>query len=198
MERCPWSGKDPLHVKYHDEEWGRLTIDDAKMFEFLILESFQAGLSWMTILKKRENFRKAFDDFNYKKIAQYDGQKIQELMDNAGIIRNRLKINAAVNNAQRFLELQGEFGSFYQYLMSFTGHEIIVNHPKEPSEIPATSELSDRISKDLKRRGFKFLGSTVIYSHLQATGIIDDHLDSCFAKKECEQTRAEMVLQNGL
>ena len=180
--RCAWCGTDELYQKYHDEEWGRLVTDDATMFEFLILESFQAGLSWITILRKRETFRKAFDDFNYKKIAKYGEYKIEELMQDSGIVRNRLKINAAISNAQKFIELQKEFGSFYDYISTFTGGNRIVNTWKVHTEAPATTELSDAISKDLKKRGFKFLGSTVIYSHLQATGIVDDHIESCFVR----------------
>lgn len=182
--RCAWCGTDELYQKYHDEEWGRLVTDDATMFEFLILESFQAGLSWITILRKRETFRKAFDDFNYKKIAKYGEDKIEELMQDSGIVRNRLKINAAISNAQKFIELQKEFGSFYDYNSTFTDGNRIVNTWKVHTEAPATTELSDAISKDLKKRGFKFLGSTVIYSHLQATGIVDDHIESCFVRTE--------------
>jgi len=183
-KRCSWCGKDELYVKYHDEEWGKITRDDATMFEFLILESFQAGLSWITILRKRENFRQAFDGFNYHKIAKYGEEKIAELLQNKGIIRNQLKIRAAINNAQKFMELQQEFGSFYDYVMTFTNGKTFVNRWESEAEIPATTELSDKISKDLKKRGFKFLGSTVMYSHLQATGIIDDHINACFAKRE--------------
>lgn len=182
--RCAWCGTDELYQKYHDEEWGRLVTDDATMFEFLILESFQAGLSWITILRKRETFRKAFDGFNYKKIAKYGEDKIEELMQDSGIVRNRLKINAAISNAQKFIELQKEFGSFYDYISTFIGGNRIVNTWKVHTEAPATTELSDAISKDLKKRGFKFLGSTVIYSHLQATGIVDDHIESCFVRTE--------------
>lgn len=183
-QRCSWCGTDELYVKYHDEEWGKLTEDDSTMFEFLVLESFQAGLSWITILRKRENFREAFDGFNYKKIAKYNDDKVKELMSNAGIVRNNLKIRAAINNAQKFMELQKEFGGFYSYILTFTGGKTIVNHWKEQSDVPATTALSDMVSKDLKKRGFKFLGSTVMYSHLQATGIIDDHLEGCFAKRK--------------
>jgi len=180
--RCAWCGTDELYQKYHDEEWGRLVTDDATMFEFLILESFQAGLSWITILRKRETFRKAFDNFNYRKIAKYNEDKIEELMQDTGIVRNRLKVNAAISNAQKFMELQKEFGSFYNYISTFTDGIPIVNTWKVHTEAPATTELSDKISKDLKKRGFKFLGSTVVYSHLQATGIVDDHIESCFVR----------------
>jgi DNA-3-methyladenine glycosylase I len=180
--RCAWCGTDELYQKYHDEEWGRLVTDDATMFEFLILESFQAGLSWITILRKRETFRKTFDNFDYKKIAKYGEDKIEELMQDTGIVRNRLKVNAAISNAQKFMELQKEYGSFYGYISTFTSGNRIVNTWKVHTEAPATTELSDAISKDLKKRGFKFLGSTVIYSHLQATGIVDDHIESCFVR----------------
>ncbi|SIN80398.1 DNA-3-methyladenine glycosylase I [Epilithonimonas zeae] len=180
--RCAWCGTDELYQKYHDEEWGRLVTDDATMFEFLILESFQAGLSWITILRKRETFGRAFDNFDYKKIAKYGEDKVEELMQDTGIVRNRLKVNAAISNAQKFMELQKEFGSFYNYISTFTGGSRIVNAWKVHTEAPATTELSDAISKDLKKRGFKFLGSTVIYSHLQATGIVDDHIESCFVR----------------
>lgn len=180
--RCAWCGTDELYQKYHDEEWGRLVTDDATMFEFLILESFQAGLSWITILRKRETFRKAFDNFNYKKIAKYNEDKIEELMQDTGIVRNRLKVNAAISNAQKFMELQKEFGSFYNYISTFTDGIPIVNTWKVHTEAPGTTELSDKISKDLMKRGFKFLGSTVVYSHLQATGIVDDHIESCFVR----------------
>lgn len=179
ITRCPWCEKDDLYRNYHDKEWGRPVYDDKVLFEFLILESFQAGLSWYTILKKRENFKAAFDDFNYQKIASYGEEKIESLMQDQGIIRNRLKILAAVNNAKQFMEIQKEHGSFSNYIWGFVNKTPIVNSPEKLSEIPATSELSDKIAKDLKKRGFKFLGSTIVYSHLQATGVINDHLKSC-------------------
>lgn len=181
--RCGWCEKDDLYRKYHDEEWGRPVYDDETIFEFLILESFQAGLSWYTILSKRENFRKAFDHFDYKKVAAYSDKKIEELMDNPGIIRNKLKILAAVTNAQRFMDVQKEFGSFSQYIWGFTDGKPIDNLPEKLSDVPATTEISDLISKDLKKRGFKFLGSTVVYAHMQATGMVNDHLKSCFTRK---------------
>lgn len=180
--RCAWCGTDELYQKYHDEEWGRLATDDATMFEFLILESFQAGLSWITILRKRESFRKAFDNFNYKKIAKYDEKKIDELLQDTGIVRNKLKVLAAISNAKLFMELQKEFGSFYNYISTYTNGERIINTWEHHTEAPATTALSDAISKDLKKRGFKFLGSTVVYSHLQATGVVDDHIESCFVR----------------
>lgn len=177
--RCPWCEKDDLYRSYHDNEWGKPVYDDATLFEFLVLESFQAGLSWYIILKKRENFRKAFDSFDYQKIAQYSDEKVAELMQNEGIIRNRLKILATINNAQRFMEVQQQFGSFSKYIWDFVDGKPIVNRPKTLQDVPATTELSDKIAKDLKKKGFKFLGSTVVYAHLQATGMINDHLEDC-------------------
>jgi len=179
-KRCPWCGDDPLYVAYHDEEWGVPVKDDTTLFEFLILETFQAGLSWITILKKRENFRKAFDDFDYKKIATYKQAKIDALLKDAGIIRNKLKVNSAVTNAQAFMKVQEEFGSFSAYIWNFVNGKPIKNSLKSMAEAPANTPLSDLISKDLKKRGFKFVGSTVIYAHLQATGMVNDHLVDCF------------------
>lgn len=180
MIRCGWCGNDPLYVKYHDEEWGVPVHEDRKHFEFLVLESAQAGLSWITILRKRENYRKAYDDFDFIKVAKYDDEKINELIQNEGIIRNRLKIAASINNAKLFLKIQEEFGSFDNYIWAFVGNKPLINHWGSTSHVPATSELSDKISKDLKKRGFKFLGSTTTYAYLQATGIINDHITSCF------------------
>ena len=180
--RCGWA-KGEKDILYHDTEWGVPSHDDRYIFEMLILEGFQAGLSWNTILQKRENFRKAFDNFDYKKIAEYDETKLNELLQNQGIIRNRLKINSTVTNALAFMKIQEEFGSFAKYIWNFTDNKRIINNWKELSEVPATSVLSDKISKDLKKRGFKFVGSTIIYSFLQAIGIIDDHLISCPYKK---------------
>jgi len=182
--RCDWSTKDPLYIKYHDEEWGSPLKDDQKLFEFLTLETFQAGLSWITVLRKRENFRAAFDNFDYKKIAVYDDSKFDSLLQNAGIIRNKLKIKAAISNARAFMNVQKEYGSFSGYIWQFTGGKQIQNERKSMNEITATTELSDTISKDLKQRGFKFVGSTVIYAHMQATGMVNDHLVSCFRHKE--------------
>lgn len=180
--RCGWCEKDDLYRKYHDEEWGKPVYDDETIFEFLVLESFQAGLSWYTILKKRENFDKAFDHFDYKKIANYSEEKVEELMNNAGIIRNRLKILATINNAQKFQGVQKEFGSFSKYIWNFVDGKPIVNLPKTLKDVPATTEISDSLSEDLKKRGFKFLGSTVIYAHMQATGMVNDHLADCHCK----------------
>lgn len=179
-KRCGWCGNDPLYIEYHDTEWGVPVYNDDKLFEFLILETFQAGLSWITILKKRENFRKAFDDFDYNKIAKYDEAKFEELINNSGIIRNKLKIKATISNAIAFKEVQKEFHSFSNYIWNFTKGKPIKNKWKILSEVPATTELSDLISKDLKKRGFKFVGSTVIYAHLQATGMVNDHITECF------------------
>ena len=182
--RCSWCGNDPLYVEYHDTEWGVPVNDDDKLFEFLILETFQAGLSWITILRKRENFRKAFDDFNYKKITNYNEAKFDELIQDAGIIRNKLKIKATISNAVAFMEVQKEFGSFSKYIWNFTNGKPIKNSWKDLNGVPATTELSDVISKDLKKRGFKFVGSTVIYAHMQATGMINDHVKDCFRYNE--------------
>lgn len=182
--RCGWCGTDPLYVKYHDEEWGVPVKDDKTLFEFLLLETFQAGLSWITILRKRENFRKAFDDFDYKKIATYDQSKIDSLLQNEGIIRNKLKVHSAVSNAKAFMEIQKEFGSFSKYIWGFVNDVPLKNKLKSYKDAPATTTLSETVSKDLKKRGFKFVGSTVIYAHMQATGMVNDHIESCFRYNE--------------
>jgi DNA-3-methyladenine glycosylase I len=184
LKRCPWSEGNDLYIKYHDKEWGVPVHEDKKHFEFLMLESFQAGLSWLTILKKRENFRKAFDGFDPKKVAKYNNRKINQLLKDSGIIRNRMKIEATINNAKRFLEVQKEFGSFDKYIWEFTDFKPKKNSWKRLSQIPATTKLSDEISKDLKDRGFKFVGSTTIYAHMQAIGLVNDHMVSCFRYKE--------------
>lgn len=181
--RCGWCTSSDLYKKYHDQEWGVPVYEDQKLFEFLILETFQAGLSWITILKKRENFQLAFDDFDYKKVAFYSEDKIQELMLDSGIIRNQLKIRAAVSNAGAFMKVQEEFGSFSRYIWEFTDGKPIQNNRQSLPEVPATTPLSDEISKDLKKRGFKFVGSTVIYAHMQATGMVDDHVANCWKRK---------------
>lgn len=183
-KRCFWVSDDPLYIEYHDNEWGVPVYDDDKLFEFLMLETFQAGLSWITILKKRENFRKAFDNFDYKKIAKYSEGKYEELLQDAGIIRNKLKIKATITNAQLFMKVQEEFGSFSKYIWDFTNGKPIINKFEKREEVPATTELSDAISKDLKKRGFKFVGSTVIYAHMQATGMVNDHTTDCFRYHE--------------
>jgi len=180
--RCKWCVGIDIYEKYHDEEWGVPVYDDQKLFEFLILETFQAGLSWITILKKRENFRLAFDQFDYSKIALYSENKIQELMQNEGIIRNQLKIRSAVSNAISFIKIQEEMGSFSNYIWAFTNNKPIINKPSSLKEVPATSSISDQISKDLKKRGFKFVGSTVVYAHMQATGMVDDHVADCWKR----------------
>ncbi len=177
--RCPWAGDLPIYIDYHDNEWGRPVHDDNKLFEMLILEGMQAGLSWLTILKKRENFRKAFDNFDPKKVARYTESKIEKLMTNEGIIRNRLKINAAVTNAKLFLEVQKKHGSFDKFIWSYVNNTRIENHRKTMADIPATTPLSDQISKDLKKMGFKFVGSTVIYAFMQAIGMVNDHIENC-------------------
>jgi len=178
--RCWGEGDDPRMTAYHDKEWGRPLHDDRKIFEFLILEGMQAGLSWRTILYKRENFRKAFDGFDPVKVARYTARDVRRLLADAGIIRNRQKILAAINNARRFLEVQKEFETFDRYIWNFVGGKPLVSGLRTFSEMPARTPLSDRISHDLKERGFKFVGSTIVYSHLQATGIVNDHLVTCF------------------
>lgn len=180
MKRCDWCKENELYIKYHDEEWGVPLHDDIKQFEFLVLESAQAGLSWLTVLKKRENYRKAYDNFDPMKVSKYRDGKIDELVGNAGIIRNIKKIEASINNAGRFIEVQKEYGSFDKYIWRFVDYKPVINTWKDISEIPAKTGLSDEISGDLKKRGFKFIGSTIIYAHLQAVGIVNDHLVSCF------------------
>lgn len=182
--RCGWCGTDELYVTYHDKEWGRLVTDDRKLFEFLVLESAQAGLSWLTILRKREGYRKAFHEFRVEKVAQMTDQDVERLMQFEGIVRNRLKISATISNAKLFMKLQNEFGSFYKYTLSFFPDErLIVHDIKSLTDILATSPESDAMSKDMKKRGFKFFGSTICYAHLQACGFINDHLKDCICKK---------------
>ncbi|MBO6531500.1 MAG: DNA-3-methyladenine glycosylase I [Muricauda sp.] len=183
-QRCGWCLGDPLYEAYHDTEWGVPVRDDDTLFEFLILETFQAGLSWITVLRKRENFRKAFDRFNYRKIAAYDQKKVDSLLQDPGIIRNKLKVNATISNAKAFMEIQKEFGSFNTYIWDFVDGEPIKNQWKNYKDAPATTAVSDAISKDLKKRGFKFVGSTVIYAHMQATGMVNDHEVNCFRYHE--------------
>lgn len=185
LKRCEWcenSFED--YVKYHDEEWGVPVHDDQKHYEFLVLEGAQAGLSWSTIIKKREGYRKAFANFDYKKVAAYDEAKIEELLQDSGIIRNRLKVRSAVNNAQRFIEVQKEFGSFDTYIWQFVNGKPIVNSWKGMGEVPASTKESDALSKDLKKRGFKFVGTTIMYAHMQACGLVNDHKVDCFRYKE--------------
>jgi DNA-3-methyladenine glycosylase I len=178
--RCGWSTSDPLYIEYHDKEWGTPVHDDRKLFEMLILEGAQAGLSWITVLRKRENYRKAFDRFDAKKIAQYDGRKVRRLLSDEGIIRNRLKIEAAIGNAKAFLAVQKEFGSFDRYIWQFTDGRPRVNRWKNLKQIPATTRDSDAMSSDLKARGFRFVGSTICYAFMQAVGMVNDHITGCF------------------
>jgi len=186
-QRCWWCGSDELYQAYHDREWGVPVQSDQQLFEFLTLETMQAGLSWLTVLKKRESFRSAFDGFVAEKVAAYDEDKVQQLLQDTGIIRNRLKIRAAISNAQAFLRIQAKLGSFAAYMWSFTDGQPVVNHWRTAEEVPARSTLSDRFSHDLKRRGFKFVGSIICYSHLQATGVVMDHLTSCYRHAQLAQ-----------
>ena len=183
-QTCSWPKGDPLLTKYHDTEWGVPLHNDKKLFEFLILEGFQAGLSWLTVLKKRKNFRKAYDTFDFNKVATYDQRKINALLQDSGIIRNKLKIESAITNAKAFIDVRKEFGTFNKYIWNFTGNKPIHNEFESMKAIPAKTELSDLISKDLKKRGFKFVGSTIVYAHMQATGMVNDHITSCFRYKE--------------
>lgn len=178
--RCGWAGNDPVYIAYHDNEWGIPEHDDHKLFEMLILEGMQAGLSWITILRKRDNFRVAFDNFDPEKVAAYDETKITELLQNSGIIRNRGKITAAITNAQHFLDIQREYGSFDAFIWNYVDNSPIINKFKTLEEVPAKTELSDKISEELKKRGFKYVGSTIIYSFMQAVGMVNDHIESCF------------------
>jgi DNA-3-methyladenine glycosylase I len=180
VTRCPWPSNDHLMIDYHDHEWGNPLHDDHKLFEFMVLDCFQAGLSWRTVLYKREIFRIAFDNFDYRKIAEYDQTKIDSLLQDSGIIRNKAKINGTIQNARSFIKVQEEFGSFDQYIWKFANGKTIINRWQTLNEIPARSELSDLMSKDLVKRGFKFVGSTICYSFMQATGIVNDHLITCF------------------
>ncbi len=182
-KRCDWCGDDPLYVKYHDEEWGKFVTDDKTMFEFLTLESAQAGLSWITVLRKREGYRKAFANFDVNKVAKFTEQDVERLMTFDGIVKNRLKIKSAISNAKLFIEIQKEFGSFCNYLQGFLPNgKPIINNWKRIGEVPASTELSDKISKDMKKRGFKFFGTTICYAHLQAVGYVNDHLIDCPSK----------------
>ena len=184
MKRCSWCGQDELYCRYHDEEWGVPVYDDRKHFEFMVLESAQAGLSWLTILRKREAYRTAYAGFDPQVVADYGEAQIKELLENPGIVRNERKIRASLNNARRFLEVQEAFGSFSDYLWAFVGHRPVVNAWQQEREIPAQTALSVAISKDLKQRGFQFLGPIIIYSHLQATGLVNDHVVDCFRYQE--------------
>lgn len=186
ITRCSWCGEDPLYVEYHDTEWGVPLRDEQKLFEFLILETFQSGLSWITILRKRENFRKALDNFDYKKIALYNEEKITELLQDTGIIRNKLKVKATISNAIAFMEIQTEFGSFSEYIWGFVNNVPIQNNNKSMAEVKANTNTSDKLSNDLKKRGFKFIGSTIVYALMQATGMVNDHNTDCFRHQEVQ------------
>ena len=186
-KRCEWCGDDPLYVKYHDEEWGVPVYDDEIFYEFLLLEGAQAGLSWITVLRKREGYRKAFKGFDYHKISRFSDNKLNQMMDDDGIVRNRLKIFSARQNAIAFLEIQKEFGSFSDFIWSYVDYKPVVNRFETIGEIKATTDLSDLISKDLKKRGFNFVGSTIVYAFLQATGIVNDHKTGCFRHGECKK-----------
>jgi DNA-3-methyladenine glycosylase I len=180
--RCAWAGTDPLYVAYHDREWGRPVHDDRVLFEFLILEGAQAGLSWITILRKREGYRQAFAGFDPRKVARFTPARVRALMANAGIVRNRLKIESTISNAKAFLAVQKDCGSFSRYLWGFVDDTPVVNRPRSLKDVPARTGLSDRVSQDLKRRGFRFVGSTIVYAYLQAVGLVDDHVVGCYRK----------------
>ena len=188
--RCAWAGSDPLYVRYHDEEWGVPVHDDRRLFEFLILEGAQAGLSWITVLRKREVYRAAFDAFDPKRVARYDGRRIERLLRNPGIVRNRLKIESAVTNARAFLAVQEEFGRFARYLWRFVGGRPIVNRWPSPARVPARTAVSDALSKDLQKRGFRFVGSTICYAYMQAVGLVNDHTTDCFRYRLGRRRRA--------
>lgn len=188
INRCGWSISDPLMIDYHDKEWGVPVHDDRKHFEMIVLDGAQAGLSWQTVLRKRESYREAFDNFDPKKVARYNEKKIRELLNNPGIIRNRLKVNSAVVNAKAFLEVTDEFGSFDKYIWQFVGHRTIHNEWKSLKELPAKTSVSDAMSKDLKKRGFNFVGSTICYAYMQAAGMVNDHTTECFRHKELRRT----------
>jgi DNA-3-methyladenine glycosylase I len=183
--RCAWSGSDPIYLDYHDQEWGVPARDDRKQFEFLVLESAQAGLSWLTILKRRAGYQRLYVGFDAEQVARFDETRVRTMLQDPGIIRNRKKIESSINNARLFLEISEKHGLFSNYLWGFVDGKQVVNHFKSQSEMPANTPLSDTISKDLKQKGFKFLGSTIIYAHLQASGLVNDHLESCFRHKEC-------------
>ena len=185
LKRCGWCGDDPLYQQYHDKEWGVPCRDDKKLFEFVLLEGAQAGLSWITILRKREAYRSAFADFDVHKVAAFTQQDIERLINDAGIVRNRLKITSAISNARLFIDIQKEFGSFSDYFWDYVDNQPIVNRWASLREIPATTELSDLIAKDMKKRGFKFFGSTICYAHMQAMGLVNDHTTDCFRYQEC-------------
>ncbi|KFA96916.1 DNA-3-methyladenine glycosylase [Vibrio sp. ER1A] len=195
-KRCPWLDETkPDYVEYHDKEWGVPVLDDQTMFEYLVLESAQAGLSWYTILKRREGYRNAFANFDVEKVARFTQEDERRLREDSGIIRNKLKISSTITNAQHFIEIQEEFGSFCDYIWSFVDNKVLVTSPKTLEDYPATSEVSDRLSKDLKKRGFKFVGSTIIYAHLQAAGLINDHSVSCYRRQEVIDSYQKLGLE---
>lgn len=185
VQRCPWCENDPLYQQYHDSEWGTPCTDDRTLFEFVLLESAQAGLAWITILRKRVNYRRAFADFDPQKVARFNRRSVERLMADAGIVRNRLKIEAAIGNARRILEVQSQFGSFSSYLWQFVDGHPVTNHWLHMKQVPASTALSDAVSRDMKQRGFRFIGSTICYAFLQATGLVNDHLVHCYRHKEC-------------
>jgi DNA-3-methyladenine glycosylase I len=187
--RCGWSQGDPLMIAYHDEEWGIPVHDDQKLFEFLVLEGAQAGLSWITILRKREAYRQAFDGFDPNLVARYDQRRVERLLTNPGIVRNRLKVESAVKNAKAFLKVQDEFGSFAKYQWQFVSGEPLLNQPATMKQVPARTEVSDALSKDLKKRGFSFVGSTIMYAHMQAVGMVNDHVVDCFRTSSARRSR---------
>lgn len=189
-KRCSWCGDDPLYVQYHDEEWGVPVHDDRTLFEFLVLEGAQAGLSWITILRKREGYRQLFDNFDAAKIARYTDQRLDKILLDSSIVRNRLKVYGARKNALAFLAVQAEYGSFADYIWSFVDGQAIQNRPKSMADVPATSPISDQLSKDLKKRGFTFVGSTIMYAYMQATGMVNDHTTRCFRHRECKELAA--------
>lgn len=189
LERCPWCGEDPLYQHYHDNEWGVPLHDDRALFEFLTLEGAQAGLSWITILRKRDNYRAAFDNFDATKIARYTARKVEKLLQDPGIVRNRLKVESTVSNARAFLETQAAFGSFDRYLWDFVDGQPIVNRFTSLKQVPASTPLAEKLSKDLKKRGFRFVGPTIVYAHMQATGMVNDHLVGCHRHKACAALR---------
>jgi len=198
ISRCRWAeGVGPAYIEYHDEEWGVPVWDDAVQFEFLILEGAQAGLSWSTILNKRDGYRKAFKDFDPQKVARFTEKRIEKLLLDPSIVRNRLKVNSAVNNAKAFLGVQKEFGTFCEYIWGFVGGKPIQSNREDDSDVPATSPESDALSKDLKKRGFKFVGSTIIYAHMQATGMVNDHVSSCFRYKPCKALARNIAKEKG-
>jgi DNA-3-methyladenine glycosylase I len=184
VKRCEWCTKDEIYIKYHDEEWGEITKSERELFELLTLEVFQAGLNWLTILKKRENFRDAFDNFDYKKIATYDDNKVEELLKNKGIIRNKLKITATINNANKFMKIQDEYSSFYKYIWCFTENKQVRLKINSLDEYPKTNNLSERVTKDMKSKGFKFIGNTIIFSYLEAIGVMNNHMVGCYKFKK--------------